>query len=102
MSLELPESPSTAMIGHHHVTIGVGDPQEDFDFHTKVLGLKCVKRTLFYDGATPVYHFYYGNDYGNESTLLTTFPLNHVGVNAHGHEWTDAFRERAVAFLRDS
>lgn len=83
MSLNQPlESPSTAMIGHHHVTIGVGDPQKDFDFHTKVLGLKCVKRTLFYDGATPVYHFYYGNDAGNEGTLLTTFPLNHVGVNA--------------------
>lgn len=77
-----PETPSLAMVGHHHTTIGVGDPQEDFDFHTKVLGLKCVKRTLFYDGATPVYHFYYGNDCGEESTLLTTFPLKHVGVEA--------------------
>lgn len=73
--------PGQAMTGHHHITIGVGNPQEDFDFHTKVLGLKCVKRTLFYDGAVPVYHFYYGNDHGNESTLLTTFPLEHVGVN---------------------
>lgn len=82
MSVALPPSPSTALKGHHHVTTGVGNPQEDFDFHTKVLGLKCVKRTLFYDGATPVYHFYYGNDVGEESTLLTTFPLSHVGVKA--------------------
>lgn len=82
MSIEMPESPAKALIGHHHTTIGVMDPQEDFDFHTKILGLKCVKRTLFYDGAVPVYHFYYGNDLGEESTLLTTFPLKHMGVNA--------------------
>jgi len=81
-SIQIPESPAVALAGHHHITIGVRNPQEDFDFHTKVLGLKCVKRTLFYDGATPVYHFYYGNDHGDESTLLTTFPLEHVGVEA--------------------
>lgn len=82
MAIELPESPSVALMKHHHITIGVMDPQEDFDWHTKVLGLKCVKRTLFYDGAMPVYHFYYGNDMGEESTLLTTFPLAHTGVKA--------------------
>ena len=79
MSCELP---GTSLTGHHHITIGVGNVQEDFDFHTKVLGLKCVKRTLFYDGATPVYHIYYGNDVGEESTLVTTFPVAHIGVKA--------------------
>lgn len=73
-------NPTGALSGHHHITIGVGNAQEDFDFHTKTLGLKCVKRTLFYDGDVPVYHFYYGNDVGDESTLLTTFPTAHVGV----------------------
>ncbi len=82
MAIERPPSPSTALKGHHHITIGVGDPQEDFDFHTRVLGLKCVKRTLFYDGPLPVYHFYYGNDVGEESTLVTTFPVRHIGVKA--------------------
>ena len=75
-------SPGSFLTGHHHITIGVGDVQEDYDFHTKVLGLKNVKKTLFYDGATPVYHLYYGNDVGDESTLLTTFPLAHTGVKA--------------------
>lgn len=74
--------PGQALTGHHHVTIGVGDVQEDFDFHTKVLGLKVVKRTLFYDGDVPVYHLYYGNDLGEESTLITTFPMGHTGVRA--------------------
>ncbi|MEM1395832.1 MAG: VOC family protein [Pseudomonadota bacterium] len=73
-------NPSAALVGHHHITIGVGNAQEDFDFHTRVLGLKCCKRTLFYDGDLPVYHFYYGNDVGDESTLLTTFPTEHIGV----------------------
>ncbi|MCZ6810014.1 MAG: VOC family protein [Proteobacteria bacterium] len=82
MTVELPPTPSTALMGHHHITMGVGEPQEDFDFHTKVLGLKCVKRTLFYDGATPIYHFYYGNDMGEESTLVTTFPVRHIGIKA--------------------
>jgi glyoxalase family protein len=80
--VQLPPSPSGALRGHHHITIGVGNAQEDFDFHTKVLGLKCVKRTLFYDGAVPIYHFYYGNDVGTESTLITTFPVAHIGVKA--------------------
>ena len=82
MKFEAPESPSRALSGHHHVTTGTGNPQEDFDFHTKALGLRCVKRTLFYDGATPVYHFYYGNNLGDEGTLLTTFPMAHTGVRA--------------------
>lgn len=77
-----PEKPGTKLTGHHHITMGVGDAQEDYDFHTKVLGLKNVKKTLFYDGATPIYHFYYGNDVGDESTLLTCFPMAHIGVKA--------------------
>ncbi len=27
---------------HHHLTLSVGGAQEDYDFHTKVLGLKSV------------------------------------------------------------
>ena len=75
------ESPGMSLTGHHHITMAVGNVQEDFDFHTKVLGLKCVKRTLFYDGDTPIYHLYYGNDLGEESTLLTTFPVALTSVS---------------------
>ena len=28
---------------HHHLTLSVGNGQENYDFHTKVLGLKSVK-----------------------------------------------------------
>ena len=49
---------------HHHITLNVGGAQEDYDFHTKVLGLKSVKKTGLYDGNDPIYHLYYGNDIG--------------------------------------
>jgi glyoxalase family protein len=64
---------------HHHITLCVGGAQEDYDFHTKVLGLKSVKKTALYDGDVPIYHFYYGNDTGAESTLVTTFPMRQSG-----------------------
>jgi len=65
---------------HHHITIATGDAQEDYDFHTKVLGMKSVKKTAFYDGPAPIYHLYYGNDTGEESSLVTTFPVAHTGM----------------------
>ena len=49
MAVELPPSPSTALTNHHHVTIGVMDPQGDFDWHTKVVDRCCAiieKRAL--------------------------------------------------------
>lgn len=64
---------------HHHITLCVGTAQQDYDFHTKVLSLKSVKKTLIYDGKTPFYHLYYGNDVGEESTLITCFPVAHFG-----------------------
>jgi glyoxalase family protein len=76
------ESPGNYISRHHHVTIATGGAQEDYDFHTKVLGLKSVKKTAFYDGPVPIYHLYYGNDTGEESSLVTTFPMAHTGVKA--------------------
>ena len=64
---------------HHHITLCTGGAQEDYDFHTKVLALKSVKKTALYDGVAPIYHLYYGNDIGQESTLVTTFPMRQTG-----------------------
>jgi glyoxalase family protein len=64
---------------HHHITLCSGGAQEDYDFHTQVLSLKSVKKTALYDGDVPIYHLYYGNDLGEESTLVTTFPMRQSG-----------------------
>ncbi len=67
---------------HHHITLNVGDAQEDYDFHTKLLGMKSVKKTALYDGDEPIFHFYYGNDAGEESALVTCFPMRQSGRKA--------------------
>src|SRR3546814_19152568 len=38
----------------HHITICTGTAQGDIDFFVKILGQRFVKRTLFYDGSTPI------------------------------------------------
>jgi glyoxalase family protein len=75
-------NPSSLLTGHNHITLNVGGAQEDYDFHTKILGLKSVKKTLLYDGQAPIYHMYYGNDTGEQSTLVTCFPFRHAGMTA--------------------
>jgi glyoxalase family protein len=67
---------------HHHLTLSVGVAQEDYDFHTKTLGLKSVKKTALYDGDEPILHLYYGNDLGEEGTLITCFPMRQSGRKA--------------------
>jgi len=70
---------SPAIQRHHHITLCTGGAQEDYDFHTKILSLKSVKKTALYDGVFPIYHLYYGNDIGQESTLVTSFPMRQSG-----------------------
>lgn len=66
--------------GYHHLTMSVDGAQEDFDFFTKTLGMKSVKKTVLFDGTTPVYHLYYGNAAGDASTIVTTFPFRKPGI----------------------
>lgn len=71
---------SNLVQGHHHVTLCVGGAQEDYAFHTELLGLRSVKKTVLFDGTTPIYHLYYGNHHGDPSTLITTFPFRQTGI----------------------
>lgn len=66
--------------GNHHLTFAVGPVQEDYDFHTGLLGLHNIKKTVLYDGKTPIYHLYYGNTRGDAGTILTAFPFRQAGV----------------------
>src|SRR3546814_8677826 len=53
--------------------------QGDVDLLVKTLGQRLVKKTMFYDGARPVYHLYFGNELGEPGTLYTTFPVRQAG-----------------------
>ena len=59
--------------GIHHVTATVNDAQEDYDFYTRVLGMRLVKKTVNFDNVH-VYHFYYADELGTPGTVFTTFP----------------------------
>jgi glyoxalase family protein len=59
--------------GLHHITAIAGQPQENIDFYTGVLGLRLVKLTVNYDDPG-TYHLYFGDEMGHPGTILTFFP----------------------------
>src|SRR5579859_3337388 len=60
--------------GIHHITAIAGDAQRNYDFYTRTLGLRMVKRTVNFDDPG-TYHFYFGNETGSPGTILTFFPI---------------------------
>lgn len=72
-----------SITGIHHVTALAGEPQQNLDFYTGILGLRMVKKTVNFD-APDVYHFYYGNELGEPGTILTFFPYEGIQRGRHG------------------
>ncbi|MFA6267456.1 MAG: ring-cleaving dioxygenase [Pseudolabrys sp.] len=81
------------MSGIHHVTAIAGKAQRNFDFYTRTLGLRFVKRTVNFDDPG-TYHFYYGDEAGRPGTILTFFPWEHAapGRGGVGQTHQTAFR----------
>ena len=65
------------ILGLHHITAIAGDPQQNFDFYTKTLGLRMVKKTVNFDDPK-TYHFYFGDKVGTPGSILTFFPWPRV------------------------
>ena len=61
------------ILGLHHITAIAGDAQRNYDFYTKILGLRMVKKTVNFDDPQ-TYHFYFGDEQGTPGTILTFFP----------------------------
>ena len=72
-----------ATAGIHHVTGIAGDPQQNIDFYSGILGLRLVKRTVNFDDPT-TYHFYFGDEKGHPGTILTFFPWPHARRGRQG------------------
>ncbi len=99
------------ILGLHHITAIAGDAQRNYDFYTKTLGLRFVKKTVNFDDPG-TYHFYYGNEQGSPGTILTFFPWAHVRKGSAGTGmateigyavpagsldfWTQRFKEKNV------
>ena len=86
------------MSGIHHVTAIAGRADRNFDFFTRVLGLRLVKKTVNFDDPG-TYHLYYGDEQGQPGTILTFFPWEHAtaGHLGVGEAQETAFRIPASA-----
>ena len=71
------------LLGLHHITAIAGDAQRNYDFYTKALGLRLVKKTVNFDDPQ-TYHFYFGDEIGNPGTILTFFPWANVRQGKNG------------------
>ncbi|WP_343743816.1 ring-cleaving dioxygenase [Chitinophaga sp.] len=65
------------ILGLHHITAIAADAQRNYDFYTKVLGQRMVKKTVNFDDPG-TYHFYYGDEHGTPGTILTFFPWENI------------------------
>lgn len=99
--------------GIHHITVLSGNAQRNYDFYTKVLGLRMVKKTVNFDSPT-TYHLYYGDYNGSPGTIMTFFPWDNAaqGKPQNGEVtsvmfsipsdsisyWVDRLSERDVDF----
>lgn len=63
--------------GLHHITGAVSSGQADYDFYTKTLGLRLVKKTINHETADS-WHFFYGDYDGNAGTIMTNFFMDGV------------------------
>ncbi len=71
------------ILGLHHITAIAGDAQRNYDFYTKTLGLRMVKKTVNFDDPQ-TYHFYFGDEVGTPGTILTFFPWQNVRPGTNG------------------
>jgi len=59
--------------GLHHISVIASDPQTNYDFYVKKLGMRMVKKTVNQDDPTK-YHLFYANSEGGAGSSLTFFP----------------------------
>lgn len=71
------------ILGLHHITSIAGNAQNNFNFYTKTLGLRLVKKTVNFDDPD-TYHLYYGDESGSAGTILTFFPWEGIGPGTAG------------------
>lgn len=71
------------ILGLHHITAIADNAQRNYNFYTKVLGLRMVKKTVNFDDPS-TYHFYFGDETGSPGSILTFFPWEGIGQGYTG------------------
>jgi glyoxalase family protein len=71
------------ILGLHHITAIAANAKRNYDFYTRVLGLRMVKKTVNFDDPG-TYHFYFGDEQGTPGSILTFFPWEGIGQGRTG------------------
>lgn len=69
--------------GIHHITAIAGNAKLNYDFYTRVMGLRFIKKTVNFDDPG-TYHFYFGDGAGTPGTILTFFPWERISRGSQG------------------
>lgn len=71
------------LLGLHHVSILTGNAERNYEFYTKILGMRLVKKTVNQDD-TKSYHLFYADAVGTPGTDVTFFDIPHLGQTYRG------------------
>lgn len=99
------------ILGLHHITAIAGNAKRNYEFYTKILGLRFIKKTVNFDDPG-TYHFYFGDEAGTPGTILTFFPwegitkgkkgtgmATEIGYSVPGKSldfWSDRFKKNNI------
>jgi len=70
--------------GIHHVSAITANAKNNYEFYTKVLGMRLVKKSINQDDPS-VYHLFYADEIGNPGTDLTFFEIPNAGRTHTGN-----------------
>ncbi|WP_186575980.1 ring-cleaving dioxygenase [Aquibacillus kalidii] len=70
--------------GIHHVSAITAIAKNNYDFYTRVLGMRLVKKSVNQDD-TSMYHLFYADEIGNPGTDLTFFEIIRAGHTYEGN-----------------
>ncbi|RWZ58827.1 ring-cleaving dioxygenase [Halobacillus fulvus] len=71
--------------GIHHVSAITANAKKNYDFYTKVLGMRLVKKTVNQDDPS-MYHLFFADEKGNPGTDLTFFEIPMAGHTYTGSQ----------------
>ncbi|HEY2420768.1 MAG TPA: ring-cleaving dioxygenase [Neobacillus sp.] len=71
------------LLGLHHVSILTGKAEKNYEFYTKILGMRLVKKTVNQDN-TESYHLFYADSEGTPGTEVTFFDIPGLGSSYRG------------------
>lgn len=91
--------------GQHHVSAITANAKLNFDFYTKTLGMRLVKKTVNQDD-TSVYHLFYADERGNPGTDLTFFEIpyagqSHLGTNSISTTSLRVASDEAISYWKN-